>query len=62
MNVRGFTLWDSDNPDSENFIEVKLTSDILDRDVIIYQIILRNKQEDIFMKDVRNINENIKSI
>lgn len=61
MNVHGITLWNTDNPDTENFTEVKLSSDIHNPELMIYQIIMRRKQEIDFIESVKKMKQNLSS-
>jgi hypothetical protein len=60
MTMSGLTLWDSGNPNMEDFTEMRLFIDPLDTELLVYKIILRNKEELTFMKKIKSINQNIK--
>ena len=60
MTMSGLTLWDSGNPNSEDFTEMRLFIDPLDTELLVYKIILRNKEESTFLEKIKTINQNIK--
>ena len=62
MKIRGLTLWSNDNPDSENFAEVKLSPDLMDTNLMVYQLIFRTQQENNFFEKLEYINKNIHSL
>ncbi len=60
MTMSGLTLWDSRNPNTEDFTEMRLFIDPVDTELLVYKIILRNKEELTFLDKIKNINQNIK--
>ncbi len=62
MKIRGLTLWSEDNPDSENFTEVKLAPDLLDTKLMVYQLIFRTQREDNFFEELKYMNKNLQSL
>jgi hypothetical protein len=61
MKLQGITLWNNTNPDTENFTEVKVTTDIHSPELVIYQIILRRQKELEFLEAIRKIKQNLSS-
>ena len=59
MKLQGITVWSVDDPDTENFTEVKTFTDIHSPELIIYQIILRRQQESDFLDSIKKVSENI---
>ncbi len=62
LNVSGITFWSGNNPDSENFIEIKIDPDVLDDNFANLKIIYRNKNRDTFMKTLENKFKNINEL
>ena len=61
MTMSALTLWDSGHPNMEDFTEMRLFIDPLDIELLVYKIILRNKEESIFLKKIKSINQNVQS-
>ncbi len=62
LSVSGITFWSGNNPDSENFMEIKIDPDILDDHFANLKIIYRNKNRETFMKILENKFKNINEL
>lgn len=59
MKLQGITVWNVDDPDTENFTEVKTSTDIHSTELVTYQIILRRQQELDFLDSIKKISHNL---
>lgn len=59
MKLQGITVWNVDDPDTENFTEVKTSTDIHSPELVTYQIILRRHQESDFLDSIKKISHNL---
>ncbi len=57
VNVSSIGLWNTPDPDSENFMEIKIQPDILDKKLAVYKIIYRNPDENIFLNAIQTLTD-----
>ncbi len=59
LDISSIGFWSTSNPDSENFMEIKIQPDILDKKMTVYKVIFRNQKRKVFLDSVENVLSNI---